>query len=227
MLFGCISKNIQESQIPPQLNNFKNLSLQMIDRSIVSLEAARTSSIVELANNSRFNLEAKIVAKQINGTAIRMYAYNGQIPGPRLKVKQGTTIYVNFTNNLDENTTLHSHGLRLKNQFDGVPDVTQDPIKPGESFVYQLEFPDEGIYWYHPHIREDVQQDLGMYGLIEVEPTDQSYYNLVDTEEYLVLDDILLLENNIYPYYKNFTNFALMGRYGNVMLVNGETNYSL
>ncbi len=91
-------------------------------------------------------LEAKSFVKNINGSNVTMHGYNGQTPGPLIKVRQGSYIYVYFTNNLDSETTVHWHGLRLKNRFDGVPMVTQEPIKPGESFLYRLDFPDEGIY---------------------------------------------------------------------------------
>lgn len=226
MILGCIGIQ-SNTAIKDQPNNVKEIMPELIDRNITYLSAAQNTKTVELTNNSHFNLEAKEVTNEINGTTIKMYAYNGQIPGPTLKVKQGSTIYVNFTNNLHENTTVHWHGIRLQNQFDGVPSSSQKPIKPGESFLYKVDFPDEGVYWYHPHIREDIQQDLGMYGLIQVEPTNLSYYNKVDLEETIILDDILLSETDVYPYYKNATNFALMGRYGNQMLVNGKTNYSL
>ena len=67
-------------------------------------------------------------------------------------------------------TTVHWHGVRLDNQFDGVPDAAHPAVEPGQSFTYQLKFPDEGLFWYHPHVREDIQQDLGLYGNIFVSP---------------------------------------------------------
>ena len=74
-----------------------------------------------------------------------MYGYNSQIPGPLIKVNQGETIFVNVTNNLDMETTVHWHGIRLKNEFDGVPMTTQEAIQPGKSFLYELTFPDAGF----------------------------------------------------------------------------------
>ncbi len=156
-----------------------------------------------------------------------MYAYNGQIPGPLLRVKQGSAVFINVTNRLDAPTIVHWHGLRLDNRFDGVPDITQPPIEPGGSFLYRLDFPDEGVYWYHTHMREELQQELGLYGVILVEPAQAGYYNPVDREEVLVLDDLLMDGQDVEPYAKNQTNFALMGRYGNVMLANGQENYTL
>lgn len=182
---------------------------------------------VELSDGSTFQLEAKPVTKSINGKMIHMYGYNGQIPGPMLKVKQGSTVYVNFTNNIDMDTAVHWHGLRLENKYDGVPGLTQNAVKPGQSFLYKLDFPDEGIYWYHPHLREDKQQELGLYGSIFVEPTNKNYFNPVDEEVFLILDDIRMVNGDLDEFGKDGAKFALMGRFGNVMLVNGETNYQI
>ncbi|MEM3065094.1 MAG: multicopper oxidase family protein [Candidatus Nitrosotenuis sp.] len=182
---------------------------------------------VELSNGSIFQLEAKPIAKSIDGKMVHMYSYNGQIPGPMLKVKQGSSVYVNFTNNIDMDTAVHWHGLRLENKYDGVPGVTQTAVKPGESFLYKLDFPDEGIYWYHPHLREDKQQEMGLYGSIFVEPKDKNYFNPVDDEIFLFLDDIRMVNDDLDKFGKDGAEFALMGRFGNVMLVNGETNYQV
>ncbi len=171
-------------------------------------------------------LEAKPIVKSINGSNVTMYGYTGQIPGPLIKVRQGSSIYVNFTNNLDIETTVHWHGLRVENRFDGVPVVTQEPVKPGESFLYKLDFPDEGIYWYHPHIRDDIGQEMGLYGNILVEP---SYHmsGSVNKEAALFLDDIKFMDGDIYPFNRDYTDFTLTGRFGNIMLINGEADYQL
>lgn len=198
-----------------------------IDRSTSGLNDGREQTAVILGDRQTFALAAGFVKKTINGKTIRMLAYNDQLPGPLLRVKQGSTATVAFTNKLDEPTTVHWHGLRLDNQFDGVPDVTQPPVKPGDSFSYQLKFPDVGLYWYHPHIREDYQQELGMYGLIWVEPTDNTTFDQVNQEAFLTLDDILLSGNDVYPFDKDRVNHTLMGRFGNTMLVNGRTDYTM
>ncbi len=210
-----------------QMTSMEQLETQQntIDRSTAGLEAAVQSRIVELSSGETFNLEARPVANTINGNTIRMYGYNGQIPGPLIKVRQGSSVYVNFTNNIDSDTTVHWHGIRLKNEFDGVPNVTQKPVIPGESFLYKLDFPDDGIYWYHPHIREDLQQELGLYGNILVEPL--AGYNPVDKELALFLDDIRMADGDVDVFSKDYARMALMGRFGNVILVNGETNYNV
>ncbi len=189
--------------------------------------AAQPSTTLPLKDGDRIALEARAVSKELNGARLTLYGYNGQIPGPSLRVEQNATVYVEFKNSIDLETTVHWHGLRLENKFDGVPHITQAPVSPGGSFVYKLSFPDEGIYWYHPHVREDIQQDSGLYGTILVTPKVKGYYNPVNREEVLVLDDLRLQEGGVVPYGKAHANHALMGRFGNLMLVNGAERYDL
>jgi len=198
---------------------------QSISRRPIS--EVKSSTIINLKDGDLFELSADIVVGNINGKEIKMYGYNGQVPGPALRVPQNATITVQFKNNIDWNTTIHWHGLRHDIKDDGVPGVSQDPVQPGESFTYTVHFPDEGIYWYHPHIREDIQQDSGLAGNMLVEPFDETYYNPVNREELLVLDDILMDDEGVVPYGLNHANYVTMGRFGNVMLVNGQTDYKL
>jgi len=114
--------------------------------------------------------------------------------------------------------------------MDGVPKSmggAQDPVNYGKSFDYELSFPDTGVFWYHPHIREDMQQELGLSGNFIVTPTRADYYNPVNSEQSLILDDILIENGNIAPLPKNFANYVIMGRFGNTMLVNGDTNFQM
>ena len=110
------------------------------------LEVAKASEIIELKNGDALNLSIDIIQKEIAGQKIKMFGYNGQIPGPLLKIEQNSTILVNVLNNLDVETTVHWHGLRLDNKFDGAPGLTMETQKPGESFQYELRFIDEGVY---------------------------------------------------------------------------------
>ncbi|MBS3168541.1 multicopper oxidase family protein [Candidatus Woesearchaeota archaeon] len=218
ILFGC-TNNFQTKE---------NTNEQFtIGSSINKLEQAKSPEIIEIKDKTIFNLKASIIEKELNGNKLKMYAYNNMIPGPTFKVKQNSNIKINFTNNIDQNTTIHWHGLRHNVKDDGVPGISQDPIKPGESYSYNLFFPDAGIYWYHPHIREDIQQEGGLAGNIIVEPLEEDYYNKVDKEEIIVLDDILLTDGQIEPFGKEHSNFAIMGRFGNNLLINGDTNYNL
>jgi FtsP/CotA-like multicopper oxidase with cupredoxin domain len=153
---------------------------------------------------------------------VRMLGYNGSIPGPTLKVDQGAEIIVHVTNQGDLDTTVHWHGLRLENKYDGVPHETQAPIPVGGGFTYRIQFPDAGLYWYHPHIREDYTQELGLYGNILVQPAEAEYWPPADRELLLTVDDLLLEDGQIAPFSPTETSYAAMGRFGNVFLVSGE-----
>lgn len=197
------------------------LTAGCVSNNQVTRQAAPQAMHVE--DGQVFDMEAAPLKHRIGGTELDMYAYNGQIPGPTIRARQGDTIYINFTNKLGEDTTIHWHGIRLENSFDGVPDISQAPIKPGESFLYKINLPDYGVYWYHPHIREDKQQELGLYGNIIVEK--DGVFAIADDELVLILDDIRISGDKIDTFYNDFTRFALMGRYGNNMLVNGQTGF--
>jgi len=191
------------------------------------LKVAKASEIIELKNGDTLNLSIDIIQKEIAGQTVRMFGYNGQIPGPLLKIKQNSIILVNVLNNLDVETTVHWHGLRLDNKFDGVPGTTMEALKPDESFQYELRFSDEGVYWYHPHVREDYQQEMGLYGNMLVSPIEDDYYNDVNKEIPIILDDILIEDDGMFPFFKDFGNHGLGGRWGNIMLINGDDNYNL
>jgi suppressor of ftsI len=196
-----------------------------VSSNVKGLPEAKAPETVELKDGDSYTLTASYVSKNISGTEYRMLAYNGSIPGPLLKVPQGAHVTINFKNDTDVPTLLHSHGVRMDSAFDG-SQASQKPIPPGGSFTYQLKFPDVGMYWYHPHVQEDFEQELGLYGGFLVTPTDTSYWNPVNQEVPLILDDVLVQDGKI-NLSKTVTDHTLMGRYGNVMLVNGETNYSL
>ena len=121
---------------------------------------------------------------------------------------------------------MHWHGLRLENRYDGTHD-TQAPIRIGETFTYRVHFPDPGAYWYHPHIREDYGQEMGLYGNILVEPAEAGYWPPVNRELLLTLDDVLVEGGRIAPFSEAETTHVAMGRFGNVMLVSGEPELSL
>jgi FtsP/CotA-like multicopper oxidase with cupredoxin domain len=141
-------------------------------------------------------------------------------------VPQGATITVPVTNHGDIEATVHWHGLRLENQYDGTHD-TQAPIPVGETFTYEVHVPDAGAFWYHPHIREDYGQELGLYGNILVAPREPDYWPPANRELALTLDDILIEDGQIAPFREDDTTHVAMGRFGNVMLVAGEPELQL
>ena len=183
--------------------------------------------LVELADGDTLDLQVGPVAKRLGDTTVRMLGYNGSVPGPTLKVQQGSEIVVHVTNQGDLDTTVHWHGLRLENRFDGVPHETQAPIPVGGEFTYRIQFPDAGLYWYHPHIREDYTQELGLYGNILVVPADPEYWSPVDRELVLTVDDLLVEQGRIAPFSPTETSYAAMGRFGNVFLTSGEPELGL
>jgi FtsP/CotA-like multicopper oxidase with cupredoxin domain len=192
---------------------------------VADLPEATSRQWVKLPNGGTLDLVADLVRRTIRGRELVMLAFNGQHPGPLIRVDQEATIFVNVENRTPYPTSVHWHGLRHDNRFDGVPGVTQDPIEPGETFRYQVHFPDAGIYWYHPHHREDVQQELGLYGNMLVDPVKPGAYGPANREVVLMLDDLLLDDEGVVPFGRESANYMLMGRFGNVFLVNGEPSF--
>ncbi len=193
----------------------------------MTLPAAAFREVVDLADGDTLDLEAGLVRRHINGRTFVMYGFNGQYPGPLIRTVQNATVVVRFTNRTALPTTVHWHGVRLENRFDGVPGITQDPVEPGGSFTYHVRFADAGIYWYHPHHREDITQDLGLYGNMMVNSPDPDYFNPVNGEEIVMLDDLLVDDAGLFPWGMETATHALMGRFGNVLLVNGETDWGM
>ena len=193
---------------------------------VAGLPEAVAPQMVELADGGEFDLRIAPVAKRLGETTVRMLAYNGSIPGPILKVREGSEVVVNVENHGDLEATVHWHGLRLDNRYDGTHH-TQHPIAVGERFRARVTFPDPGVYWYHPHIREDYGQEMGLYGNILVEPAAPDYWPPVHREVALTLDDILLEEGKVARFSRTEPTYAAMGRFGDVLLVSGETDLAL
>jgi len=181
----------------------------------------RPTEVVELQDGDTYEMVASIVKQEVGNRTVKRLAYNGQIPGPVLKAPKGANVTVNFTNNLDMETALHSHGLRGDWKMDGSAPLSQEPIPVGESFVYELEFNDTGVFWYHPHVREDYQQDMGLYGNFIV--TEEGYWNEVNQEAYLIVDD--MLEDGEYS--REVVTKTLMGRFGDRLLINDQEDFNL
>ena len=142
-----------------------------------------------------------------------------------MHVDQGSRLTVEVRNDGDMEATVHWHGLRVENRYDGVPFETQAPIPVGGHYTQHLQFPDAGVYWYHPHIREDYGLELGLYGTVVVEPSDPSYWAPADRFLTLTLDDLLVEDHKIAPFLRSGPTYTAMGRFGNVMLANGDTAF--
>ncbi|HEY2378760.1 MAG TPA: multicopper oxidase family protein [Gemmatimonadaceae bacterium] len=189
---------------------------------------ARPYQVVRLADGDTLRLTAGMVTRTLKGHRVTMFGFNGQYPGPLISVPQAATVVVQLENALDQPTSIHWHGVRLDNRFDGVPRFTQEAVPPGGHFTYHVHFPDAGIYWYHPHVREDTQQELGLYGNLFVHSPRRDYFGPANREETLILDDLLVGEDGqLVPFGKDQTTHAFMGRFGSLFLVNGEPDWRM
>jgi FtsP/CotA-like multicopper oxidase with cupredoxin domain len=175
------------------------------------------------ASSAKYDLVARpgrapLVGAPYPETAV--WSYNGAIPGPEIRVRQGARLRITVENQLAEETTVHWHGLRVPYAMDGVPHLTQPPIAPGEAFVYEFEVPDAGTYWYHPHQRSFEQVGRGLYGPLIVEEREPIQ---VDRDVTWVLDDWRLLQDaQISDDFGNFMDSSHNGRVGNTVTVNGR-----
>lgn len=161
----------------------------------------------------------------VDGRRTRVWAYNGQVPGPVLRVRRGETIRVHFTNRLPQASTIHWHGVRLPNAMDGVPTAQRPAIAPDESFTYEYTPKDAGTFWYHPHHRSSEQVERGLYGMLVVEDEGPP---VADREVTWILDDWRLLpDGQIDPAFNTRHDLAHDGRWGQVVTVNARTNETL
>ena len=118
-----------------------------------------------------FELETSVIEWNILPNArVAAYAFNNQVPGPRIRVTEGDRVRFHVTNNLPEPTTIHWHGLLLPNGMDGAADITQEPIPPGGRFAYEFTTQQAGTFFYHSHTEVDRQQALGLYGALIIDP---------------------------------------------------------
>jgi len=149
-----------------------------------------------------------------------IWCFNGKLPGPEIRVRQGERLRVKVTNQLKEGTTVHWHGLRVPNSMDGVAHLTQKPIQPGENFTYEFGVPDAGTYWYHPHQRGFEQVGRGLYGPLIIEEREPIK---VDRDIVWVLDDWRLLKTaQISDDFGNLRDISHNGRLGNTVTINGR-----
>ncbi|MGH7416369.1 MAG: multicopper oxidase domain-containing protein, partial [Candidatus Rokuibacteriota bacterium] len=135
------------------------------------------------------HLEARAVAWELApGRTVKAMAYNGRVPGPEIRVREGERVRIVLTNSLGEPTTIHWHGVDVPNAMDGVPGVTQKAVQPGEMFVYEFDARPAGTRWYHTHYQEHRQMDLGLAAPLIIEPSAPEPL-AHDREVTLILDD--------------------------------------
>jgi len=152
--------------------------------------------------------------------ATQAWTYDGGVPGPELRYRQGGHLDIDFQNALPDPTTVHWHGLRVPNAMDGVPDLTQPPVAPGGSFRYAFGLPDAGTYWYHPHVKTSEQIGRGLYGPLIIEEREPPK---VDRDVTWVLDDWRLgRDGQITEPFDAMRDMSHGGRMGNVISLNGR-----
>lgn len=184
------------------------------------LQAASAEGFLILkAAPTKFNLTSG-VDQATDPTDV--WSYNGLVPGPEVRVKQGDEVRVRLVNNLPEPTTIHWHGIRLPNAMDGVPDLTQKAVNPGEEFDYRFRVPDAGTFWYHTHLRSWEQMARGLYGPLIVEEREPQNY---ESDLALIIDDWRLRENGQIDTssFGNMMDSSHAGRFGNWITVNGKS----
>ena len=147
-----------------------------------------------------FDLEASVVRWHIlDDVSVDAYAFNRQVPGPRLQLTQGDRVRINFRNALPESTTVHWHGLIVPNEMDGPAGITQEPVKPGGSYTYEFTVEQAGTYFYHTHDHADRQQSLGLYGALIIAPRNPATEPRADLDVTIQLQEWLKREWLIYP----------------------------
>jgi FtsP/CotA-like multicopper oxidase with cupredoxin domain len=144
------------------------------------------------------------------------YAFNGQVPGPRIRVTEGDQVRFNVTNRLPETTTVHWHGLILPNLMDGPAEVTQEPIEPGQTYAYEFVARQPGTFFYHSHDNPDRQQALGLYGALIVDPRDRSAEPAYDQELVVQLQEWLFRDGYTFP------AMPMEGSMPNYFTINGK-----
>ena len=197
-------------------------------RATAGLPRAEASRVIEVADGGRVELRIAPATKQIGDATVRMLAYNGSIPGPTLRVRAG------LGDRRSTSSTTATWRRPCTGTGCGWRTATTAPTRPrrrsrsaGASRA-RVAFPDPGVYWYHPHIREDYGQEMGLYGNVLVDPAGPRLLGAGATaRSLLTLDDMLIEDGQIAPFSRSETNYAAMGRFGNVLLVAGEPELAL
>ncbi|MGH6771471.1 MAG: multicopper oxidase family protein [Xanthobacteraceae bacterium] len=203
-------------------------NLVLTRRSLLAGTASATAAalIPSAVQSSRSVRELKLAAMPARWPIVgkphpetEVWSYDGRLPGPEIRLRQGEPVRVFVENKLAQDTTVHWHGIRLPIAMDGVPGLTQPPIRPGETFTYEFTPPDAGTFWYHPHANSLQQLGRGMAGALIVE---EPIPAPVDREIVWVLGDWRLTSTaQIAAGFGNRMEGAMAGRIGNIVTVNG------
>lgn len=172
-----------------------------------------------------FNLTAAVAPINLGTGEIQAWTYNGLSVGPEIRVTEGDRVRITLTNNLPDPTTIHWHGIPVPNAMDGVPGMTQPPVQPGETFVYEFDALPAGSYWYHPHVGH--QLDRGLVGPFIIEPKNNP--GNYDREYTLLLEDWAAVDGGGPAASNRMTNRdmgGMMGGMGGMMgrMMGGSNN---
>jgi FtsP/CotA-like multicopper oxidase with cupredoxin domain len=163
-----------------------------------------------------FELTAQPVLWNIlDDVTVTAWTYNGTVPGPMIRVMEGDTVRIIFTNHLPEPTTIHWHGMEVPNAMDGVPGMTQDPVQPGETFIYEFVAQPAGTFMYHSHFNSDIQVGVGLYAPFIIDPAVPEA-NSPDVDVTLMLSEWLVTGGQTYP------AMPMAGMEPNYFTINGK-----
>jgi hypothetical protein len=191
------------------------------------LPEAGRPQLLELAHGDTLELRVGPVAKRLGDTRVRMLGYNGSIPGPPSRSARAASSSSTSSTMVTWTRPCTGTGCAWKTSATGCRTRPRRRSRWGE-FTYRIQLPDAGLYWYHPHIREDYTQELGLYGNLLVVPSDPGYWPRADRELVLTVDDLLVEEGGqIAPFSPTETSYAAMGRFGNVFLTSGDPDLRL
>jgi manganese oxidase len=213
---------------PGMIMTYDTPGQSMVDMAAVDPRTVRYTAPADAAGNQAlaprvengvkvFDLEVSVIKWNILPyEQVMAYAFNQQVPGPRLRVTEGDRVRINITNNLPEATSVHWHGLIVPNAMDGPADITQVPIEPGQTFTYEFTTQQSGTYFYHSHKEPDRQQALGMYGALIIDPRTPAPEPAYDLEYTIQLQEWLEREGYTYP------AMLMEGTLPNFFTINGK-----
>ncbi|WP_161978022.1 multicopper oxidase domain-containing protein [Dictyobacter kobayashii] len=174
---GSTSLATPELPAGSEVPNNLNMGMAGAPLSVTDLQAPRTAG-----PEKHFTLTAEPARLSLNhGTSVAAWTFNGSAPGPTLRVRQGDMVVVTLVNHLTFGVTIHWHGVSVPNADDGVAGVTQDAVKPGQSYTYRFPAKNAGTYWYHSHQFSYAETTGGLYGMLIVDPANPQTHDDVDS----------------------------------------------
>lgn len=223
-------KDVANLVMPPGMIMTKGMSMEAM-KDMAAVDPAQTTYTApanargnqplaaQVVNGVKvYRLEASLIKWNIlPDVQVAAYAFNRQVPGPRIEITQGDHVRFIVKNNLPDPTSVHWHGLILPNNMDGVSDITQKPIEPGQTFTYDFTVQQQGTYIYHSHTQADRQQGLGMYGALIIDPKDRASSPRFDKEADIELGEWTVKNGYTFP------PMPMEGLFPNYFTINGKS----